>query len=246
MAEAIKREDASNIVSRLNECKNHLQRGNIFSCLIAFKEILEKMSSTKMLPADEKVLQNEINAFQNNLSSSAIFRDTYGPVTFHDNDIAPTLALMRQLVEIKEEEIREMMTLDEKQQEALDEPPTDADELSVQIKQLKILIEKGDYATARDMLQNREELISMLVDEYNAAGIEYRRTGRFDEALSEFKKALAVYPRDEGLYYNISRVYVSKKEWTLAAETVNEGLKINPHFGEGIQLLKYIRENGKL
>jgi tetratricopeptide (TPR) repeat protein len=94
------------------------------------------------------------------------------------------------------------------------------------------------------MLQNREDLISILVDGYNSSGIDYRRAGRFDEALSEFKKALIVYPGDEGLYYNIARVYVAKKEWKVAAETVNEGLKINPHFGEGIKLLKYIRETG--
>jgi tetratricopeptide (TPR) repeat protein len=109
---------------------------------------------------------------------------------------------------------------------------------------LKILIEKGDFATAQDMLQHREDLISILVDDYNGAGIEHRRAGRFDDALREFKKILVVNPQDEGLYYNITRVYIAKKEWKTAAETINEGLKINPEFGEGIKLLKYIRETG--
>jgi tetratricopeptide (TPR) repeat protein len=244
MADTIKREDASNIANKLNECKMNLQRGNIFSCLIAFKETLEKMNSTRMLPSDEKALNDEINIFQKNLSSSTAFRDVYGPVSFRDNDIAPALALMQQLIEIKEEEIHELMAAKEEQPDSLNIASTDAQGIDAQIKQLKILIEKGDNATAQDMLQNREDLISILVDGYNSSGIDYRRAGRFDEALSEFKKALIVYPGDEGLYYNIARVYVAKKEWKVAAETVNEGLKINPHFGEGIKLLKYIRETG--
>ena len=52
-----------------------------------------------------------------------------------------------------------------------------------------------------------------------------------------------VNPRDEGLYYNVARVYISKEEWKTAAETIGEGLKVNPDFGEGIKLLKYIREH---
>jgi tetratricopeptide (TPR) repeat protein len=246
MVDTIKREDASNISNKLNESKKNLQKGNIFSCLIAFRETLEKMNSTKMLPADEKSLNAEINSFQKTLSSSAAFRDVYGPVTFRDNDIAPALALMNQLIEIKEEEIQELMAAKDGDPANPEETSTDVQGIDVQVKQLKILIEKGDHATAQDMLQGRDDLMSILVDGYNSSGIDHRRAGRFDEALSEFKKALIVYPRDEGLYYNIARVYVAKKEWEIAAETVNEGLKINPHFEEGIKLLKYIRENSVL
>ena len=238
MAETIKREDASNIANKLNEGKKNLQKGNIFSCLIAFKEALEKMNSTRMLPADEKALNDEINIFQKNLSSSSAFRDVYGPVTFRDNDIAPALSLMKQLIEIKEEEIQELMAAKEGEPDSLNETSTEAQGIDAQVKQLRILIEKGDHATAQDMLQQREDLISILVDGYNSAGIDHRRAGRFDEALSEFKKALIVYPGDEGLHYNIARVHIAKKEWKAAADTINEGLKINPKFGEGIKLLK--------
>ena len=246
MADAIKREDAGNIVSKLNECKNHLQRGNIFSCLIAFKDALEKMNSTRMIPSDEKALMSDINIFQQNLSSSSIFRDNYGPVTFRDNDRAPALALMQQLIEVKEEEIQELMAAKEGQRDCPDEASTDANEINSQVRELKILIEKGDYATVQKMIENHEDITSILADEYNGAGIDHRRAGRYDEALGEFKKALVVLPRDEGLYYNIARVYIAKGEWKVAAETINEGLKINPQFEEGIKLLKYIRENTEI
>lgn len=244
MADAIKRDEAGNITTKLNECKNNLQRGNIYSCLVAFKEVLEKMSSTKMIPADEKGLNAEINIFQKKLSSSSIFRDVYGPVTFRDNDIAPALTLMQQLIEIKTEEINELMAAKEAAKASKDGASADADEINVQVRQIKILIEQGDYATMQEMLANREDLISILADDYNGAGIEHRRAGRYDEALGEFKKILVFNPQDEGLYYNIARVYIAKKEWKTAAETISEGLKIDPGFGEGIKLLKYIRETG--
>ena len=244
MANVIKRDEAGNIVGKLSECNNHLQRGNVYSCLVAFKEVLEKMNSTKMIPTDEKALYAEINIFQKNLSSSKIFLDVYGPVTFRDNDIAPALALMQQLIEVKEDEIKELMAA--KEEALASQDGAAADGINAQVKQIKILIEQGDYAIAQEMLVNRDDLISILVDDYNGAGIEHRRAGRYDEALNEFKKALVVSPQDEGLYYNIARVYIAKMEWKRAADTIIEGLKINPEFEEGIKLLKYIRETGRV
>jgi len=186
----------------------------------------------------------KINMFQKDLSSSKIFRDVYGPVTFRDNDIAPALALMQQLIEVKEDEIKELLAAKEAAQTKPNGTSNRADIIAIQVKQIKIFIEQGDYATAQEMLVNREDLVSILVDDYNAAGIEHRRAGRYDEALNEFKKSLVVTPQDEGLYYNIARVHIAKKEWKRAAETINESLKINREFDEGIKLLKYIRETG--
>ena len=57
---------------------------------------------------------------------------------------------------------------------------------------------------------------------------------------------LAISPQDEGLYYNIARVYVCKKEWKTASEMMQSALMINPEFEEGIRLLEYIRETGKV
>ncbi len=243
MEEAIRREEASEIARKLNECMNNLQRGNIFSCIISFREVLEKMLTTKMLSSDEKDLNNEINLFQRKLAASAIFREVYGPVTFRDNEIATALAFMKQLIVVKEEETRILLEKDKIDRLGQQEDGGGRDDLRPADK-IKVMIEKGDYATAQETIAEDEEMISLLVEEYNDAGIAYRRAGRFDEAISELKKALVVSPRDEGLYYNIARVYIDKDEWNLAAETIGEGLKINNHFPEGIKLLKYIREKG--
>ena len=83
----------------------------------------------------------------------------------------------------------------------------------------------------------------MLLQIANNLGIQYRKAGQFDRAVAEFRKALALYPDDEGLYYNIARVYVERKEWSAAEGAIQQGMAINPQFQEGKNLLKYIRSN---
>ena len=243
MTQAVNRDDAGKIAHKLTECRNVLQKGNIFSCLLKFREVLEKMNSTIMIPADEKALQKEINEFQKNLSENKKFLDIYGPVTFRDDEIAPSLALMNQLIEIKNDEMDEL--LEEPKETGVplaDNASRQGEGHDSSLNIVKVLMENGDHAAALELLKGNDDLTSLLVAEYNAAGIEHRRAGRHDEALREFNRALVLSPTDEGIYYNMARVYIDKKEWKTAAETVNEGLKINHDFPEGIRLLKYIRE----
>jgi tetratricopeptide (TPR) repeat protein len=221
----------------LSDCQRHLRKGNIFSCLVCFEGVLKKMLGTKMLPNDSKQLNKDINTFQHDLATSDIFKDVYGPVTFRDDDIATALDFMKQLIELKDEETR-LLLAGEPNAEI-----TEGESSLSQIQQIKVLIEKGNYAAAQELFADKEELISLLVDEYNAAGIEHRRAGRHEEAIKEFRKALVVLPLDEGLYYNLARTMIDKKAWKEAAETIGAGLQVNPDFTEGIILLKYIREH---
>ncbi len=109
MAAEINREEAGRITRKLHECRIHLQKDNVYSCLMGFREALEKMHTTRMLPADEKKLNQDINAFQAELAASRAFRQLYGPVTFKDDDIDTALDFMKQLIQIKEEEIAAAM-----------------------------------------------------------------------------------------------------------------------------------------
>ncbi len=236
MGETIKREEAGAIARKLTECERHLQKDNIFSCLVGFEAVLVRMLSTKMLATDEKELINNINIFQQQLAASKIFRDVYGPVTFRDNDIPTALDFMKQLIEIKEEETRALLDKEE------NAGGQDSTAVSREAQEIRALIDKGEYADAREKIGGREEIITLLVDEYNAVGIEHRRAGCHDEAIAAFKKALLVLPQDEGLFYNLARAYIGKKAWPEAAEAIGASLQINADFTEGIKLLKYIRE----
>jgi len=239
MAGEIKREDVGRMSKKLLECRVNLQKDNVYSCLVGFREVLEKLRTTRMLPADEKQLHHDINTFQDDLSASRAFRHLYGPVTFKDGDFETSLDFMKQLIQIKEEEIlaeSEMIKEDER-------AGSDPGGVQKRVREIMMLVEKGDFATAREMAEKDEEAADILIERYNAAGIQYREGKDFEKAVTTFKKAVFIRPDDEGLYYNMARSYIEAGDWKAANNTMEEGLKNNPDFQEGLRLQTFIRKN---
>ena len=240
MSEVIRREDTAIIFKRLDECRRHLQKGNIFSCLISFRDALKKMKATRMLPADEKELNKIINEFQEQLAYSKTFRDVYCPVTFRDNDIDTALDFMNQLIMIKEEEINQSLAETETEEEMLAKKFATLQE---KLEKIKMLISIGDHALAQGLIGEDDEIISQLIDFYNTEGITHRRNKDSERALQEFRKALVVYQQDEGIFYNLARVHVERLEWKCADEAIRSALNINPEFAEGKTLLAHIQKH---
>ena len=239
MAGEINRDDAGRITKKLMECRIHLKKDNVYSCLAGFRDILEKMCTTKMLPADKKQLHQDINVFQAELASSRAFRHLYGPVTFKDDDIDTALDFMKQLIQVKEEEIVAAME-SQKSEAALGEKP---DDLQQRIQEIMLHVEKGDFDIARSLAEKDEEAADALIEIYNTSGIQSRMARDFDKAVTTFKKALFVRPVDEGLYYNMARSYIEAGDWKSADITMVDGLKNNPDFQEGLRLQTFIRKN---
>lgn len=237
MAGEIKREDVGRMNKKLLECRSNLQKENVYSCILGFRDVLEKLRSTPMLPADEKKLHHDINKFQDDLSASRAFRHIYGPVTFKDNDFDTSLDFMKQLIQIKEEEILEES--EKLKKSAGDEPEA----LQERIREIMLLVEKGDFATAREMAEKDEAAADIVIERYNAAGIQYRQQKDFEKAVTTFKKAVFIRPDDEGLYYNIARSHIDAGDWKAADSTMEECLKNSPDFPEGLRLQAFIRKN---
>ncbi len=231
MDEAIVRERASEISRTLANCRKFLAQGNVFSCLTGFRDALEKMVVTRMLPADEKELREAVNDFQQQLMTSSAFKNTFGPVTFQDDNNETTLAFVRQLVNVSEEGIAGNLAGGE-------ETPENRALLIMR------LIDKGEHEKARALIGTNEDLLAFILQTYNALGIKARREGNFEKAVTELKKALSVAPDDEGILYNLARAYVAKKEKKPAVESIQKALKINPAFTEGKALLQSIEQAG--
>ena len=237
----IKREDVGAISKALHECNYMLLKKNLYSSIVKFREALEKMKQTPMLPADEKQLNAMINDFQEKLSSSRVFYESYGPVTFRDNDIETAADFMRQLMEIKEEEIREEL---DRAKAAEAEMHGDVDpDLMTRANEIRVVIERGDYADAREMVGADDDLLEFIVGLYNDKGIDARKAGQYDGAICEFRKIVSLCPEDEGIYYNLARAYLEKREWQSAEETIAEGLRINGEFAAGLKMMAYIQAN---
>ncbi|HQC24451.1 MAG TPA: tetratricopeptide repeat protein, partial [Syntrophales bacterium] len=224
MDEAIVRERASEISRTLGSCRKFIHQGKVYACLSGFKDVLEKMLVTRMLPQDEKDLQEGINEFQRQLMSSAAFRNAFGPVTFQDNDNETSLAFIRQLVNVSEEEIAANLA-------GGNESPENRALMIMRI------IDKGEHEKARALIGNNEDLLCFILQTYNARGIQARREGSYGKAVEELKKALSVAPDDEGILYNLARAYAAKKEKKPAVEFIRKALQINPAFAEARTLL---------
>jgi len=237
MAVEIKREEISKIIDELHECKTRITQGNVQTCLVYFRSVLEKTVSTPMLPSDEKMLMEEVNSFQQTLSESNDFKKIFGPVSFHAKDLSSSLEFVRQLISAGDEGVRDNVDLSQKTDASLQDAVKD---IETEAQTIMNIIDQGDYAQARELIADNDLLVTFIVQTYNRNGIHFRKEGAYDKAIGEFEKALAILPDDEGLYYNIARVQVERKDWKLAESSILEALKINPLFKEGNDLLKYI------
>ena len=243
MEDGIKRERVEIIFKKLDECKIQLIRKKIFSCITLFREVLEKTLATPMLASDKKALTQKINEYQTSLSQAQAFKEIYGPVTFRDNDIQTALAFLKQLIHIKEEEISSPL----QDSQDVDTPPSGnalkGEVFDARIKEIRLLIEKGRFSEARELVGKDAEIASHLMQSYNDQGISFRKQGLLDKAIQAFRNAIFLEPEDEGLHYNIARVYIEKGEWIQARNAIESGIKINPDFSEGKILLQHIQKH---
>jgi tetratricopeptide (TPR) repeat protein len=244
MTAEIKRNEITAIYKQLNECKNTLKHGNIYSCLLSFKAVLEKIPSTSMLPSDEKELIKEVNSFQILLSESKNFKDIYGPVSFHAKDFDTSLDFVKQLIQVKEEELRGSTPQSQNNDAVIQDIAIDSSsDIEKEAQTVMHLIDQGKYNQAKELIADNDILTTFIVQSYNNNGIRLRKEGSYDNAIAEFEKALTILPDDEGLHYNMARAFIEKKEWKRAETSLQEALKINPLFNEGNALLKYINAN---
>ena len=236
----IKRTDIDLIYRRLNDSKTNLQLGKIHSCLVSFKDALDKMTRTNMLMADERALMDEITAFQKKLAESQDFRDLFGPVSFHEGDKATVLQFVSELITVEEEEILARMK-DAQDPEGLPD--------SVSLEKIGPLVEElindGNTEKALKIIGSNELLRDWLVNRFNSAGIGFRKKSHHDEAAEQFRKAILVDPEDECLYYNFGRANLEKGNLGAAREALQRAMEINKDFREGMDLLGHIDRIGK-
>jgi tetratricopeptide (TPR) repeat protein len=232
---------ANDIIRKLEDCKRHLNQGNLFSSIVSFREILDAyINNQEIKKADKTRLAAAINHFQWQLAVSQFFNDIYGKVFFRDDDFSTSYDFLCQLIIIKEEEVADVLVNEEVARKLnLDE--LDKDEQKT-VKLMISLAERGESTALRDLVVKHDDLGSLILTYYNDAGINYRKEGSIEKAIVEYKKALTVSPRDENVYYNLARAYIEIGQKKNAKATIEQGLQINPEFSEGVKLLQYINQ----
>src|SRR4030042_1222790 len=67
---------------------------------------------------------------------------------------------------------------------------------------------------------------------YFEQGIEYSEKGQYDNAISDFNKALEVNPNYADAYYNRGIAYGKKEQYDNEIPDYNKALEVNPNYAE--------------
>ena len=107
---------------------------------------------------------------------------------------------------------------------------------SIEISESLISSGKAEYAEEclRTYLERDENHIAT----YNKLGIALRRQGRWQKAVEEYRKALAIYKNDEGLYFNMGKAFLEGKSYDRARDCFYKAIEIKPQFQEALAELK--------
>ncbi len=113
----------------------------------------------------------------------------------------------------------------------------------------KVYLETEDYEKANEILMKMGELDNLYNSEnkhiFNEFAINLRKQKLYDNAISNYNKALAIDPQDEILYYNLARAYFEKGDFENAKKTLEKALEINNNFNEAKKFLNFINKRIK-
>ncbi len=79
----------------------------------------------------------------------------------------------------------------------------------------KLLVVKSGSLSSEDL------------ETYNRLGIAMRKQGKWENAVSNYKEALRVAPKEAGLYYNIGLAYTDGKEYAKCAQAFKRAINID-------------------
>ncbi|HUH67164.1 MAG TPA: tetratricopeptide repeat protein [Syntrophales bacterium] len=233
-----KKENVGVLFRKFHTCEAYVRQGKIAACITLLLEVLEKLSSAQLLNNEKETLINGIYTLQRALAAHKNFKEIFGPVTFNDTDIKTTYEFLKQLQAAHEEDLRDRMKSESSQDEPekLDVngiPGPDAEAIRERATAAIKYLDDGNVPKANETIDGIDEVISYITEHYNTLGIQFRKESDYENALQCFVKALSIYSMDEGLHYNMARVYYEVGNRGKARECLSKALDINPEFQEG-------------
>jgi tetratricopeptide (TPR) repeat protein len=110
-------------------------------------------------------------------------------------------------------------------------------------------LERGESAKANNIFERLVKLDAAFEEEhkhlFNEFGINLRKNGMLDQALSYYQRAAELSPGDEHLMCNVARVYLEKKDLDTAMDLLLRALDINPQLEAGIKFLAWFVSSGQ-
>ena len=230
---------------RFHHCEMQLKQGKIAACLIAFKEVIEKISSVPKTEKEKGELHSGIEVFLRNLSAHKKFQDIFGTVSFGDTDLETNLEFIKSMITAQEEDIVERVKKEEETAEAqrLDidrEKQKQQEEMRRKIEQAIGFIDQENLPQAWQTIGESEEIREAVALHYNDVGMQCRADKSFADAVKNYSKALIVSPEDENLHYNMGRAHCEAGDSDKAEEFLANAMKLNPEFKDGKKFYDYL------
>ena len=118
------------------------------------------------------------------------------------------------------------------------------DQVAAMAQKIAVSLQDSDPVQAEKYLRQCLDLKgkNLTVDDlatFNQLGISLRKQGRWQDAIVEYKNALKIAPRAEGLFYNIGMAYTEGKDYESAIQNMQKALSINPELPKGSAVLAY-------
>jgi tetratricopeptide (TPR) repeat protein len=230
---------------KFHTCEMNLKQGKIAACLIGFKDVIEKNPVIPKSDSEKGELNQGIETFLKTLSDHKKFKEIFGEVHFGDTDLETNLEFIKSMIVAQEQDIVERIQKDEEAAEGqrlkiASAEPKKKEEILQKIEEAIKLIDEEKLSQAREIISSTEAIQEGVVLHYNALGMKCREEKQFDDAVSNYNKAISVSPQDENLYYNIARAYFETGKFDKTIDYLGKSLKLNPEFKEGKAFYNYL------
>ena len=240
------------IYTLTSSAKENTREGALNAAMANLSKALQFYLSTPMLKKEKEHLEEEFYDILLRISKHQKFAETYGPVSFRQGEHKENLDFLNQLIQFGAETIQEKIDqglellnaerLDEARGlfwEVVDDPDA----------RLEHLIAIGDgylktnrWKEAQDVFCAATKRWPDSINLLNRAAIAYRKDKNFDQALGLYKKAIKLSPKDEGLYYNVARLFLDMGKPDTAGQALRKSLALNPKFQPAAKLLVGVQE----
>jgi len=121
----------------------------------------------------------------------------------------------------------------------------DDNHLKANLGKGKTLYARGDKEEARKIFNKLSNTETLYDSEnkyiFNEFGIELRKKKMFEEAISNYHKAISIDPNDEILYYNLGRAYFEQGDREKAVDQLKSALTKKPDFSDAQEFLSKIQ-----
>lgn len=235
----------ADLFHRFHQSEMQLKQGKIAACLISFKEVIEAAPAIPKTEKEKNELDQEIDFFLKNLSAHKKFQDIFGNISFGDSDLETNLEFIKGMIIAQEEEIIERYQKDEETAEALrleigQEKRKQEEEFRQKVSEAIENIDQDNLPRAQEIMDEDESIREAVVSHYNDLGMQFRAAQSFEEAITNYSRALIVSPNDENLHYNMGRAHCEAGNTKKAEDFLAAAMKLNPEFDEGKILYEYL------